>query len=50
MDRFWDILTGTYQEIWTIEDAHDDYIYDVEFVERAPDGEAINQVRFWTEI
>ena len=41
--RFWDILTGTYQEIWTIEDAHDDYIYDVEFVERAPDGEAINQ-------
>ena len=36
--RFWDMLTGTYQEMWTIEDAHDDYIYDVEYVGRAEGG------------
>jgi WD40 repeat protein len=41
--RFWDLHTGTYQEAWTIEDAHDDYIYDVEYVGRANDGMMVDQ-------
>lgn len=41
--RFWDMLTGTYHEAWTIEDAHDDYIYDVEYVGRASDLEKVDQ-------